>query len=662
VAVVTSENRLRLAVFVTTCAAMWTLVAGGLLSPVAGVLGSVLLAGSSAWSSRRLSEHARKWTSTGLVGSTLVLGLVTVARGGLAEAGSTLAVLLLGLTVAHSLVLETVRDLRVGLALGAAMALVAAGLAPGPALAAPVTVGWVAAVTALVLAHDGRMQSGVDAVLAAPGAARARGRVPLTVLTAVLVGLLAFLLLPRPPSLAGPAAGGGPGDRSADAEPAGRGAQAWSSGVLDMRWRGELSDAPVLSVTGGPPTLWRGAVLDTYDGHRWSVGRRGTMLLGTGPGVTVPAAPGDPSTAVTTTRTDVVRPAGRPYDAIVAPGRPLTVSTERRVVSSDGLLYLAPPGEYTVTSAAPEADSAVLRAAAGPDPADNRWTLLPADLPARVTALGRDLAGTAPTRYDAVRAVEDYLRSHATYRLDSRVPGPGEDAVDAFLFTDRTGFCEQFAAAGVVLLRAAGIPARLVTGFSGGDPDGDRRVLREADAHAWAEVWFPGVGWVASDPTAGAVPVEGPRDWIASVRSAITTRLATVQGRLVLAAGLGVVVLAGLVVVHRRRWILRLRNRPTAADAPPSTDRSEAVTAYRRWEAALAAAGAPRRPDEGLADLAARNPAAAGALQVVGRALYAPRPPSPAESREAAEKLDRLAAELLTRSSELSPSTRSRHP
>jgi hypothetical protein len=305
-----------------------------------------------------------------------------------------------------------------------------------------------------------------------------------------------------------------------------------------------------------------------------------------------------------------------------------------------------------VTSAAPRSDPAVLRRATGRGPADARWTALPPDLPTRVADLGRRLTADAATRYDAVRAVEDDLRSRATYRLDSPVPGPGEDAVDVFLFRDRTGFCEQFAAAEVVLLRSAGIPARLVTGFSDGTREGDRRVLRDSDAHAWAEVWFPGSGWVPSDPTAGAALAES-RGWLASAWAALGTLLATTRGRLLLAAGLGgLVALAAAGAIRRRP-----RTRTEPGGVVPRR-RGPLPAAYGRFEAALAAAGAPRRPWEGLHDLAARLPAAAGPLAVVSRALYGATAPSAADSRAAVETLDRLSASLLAASTAVRSTTR----
>ncbi|MFA9438458.1 DUF3488 and DUF4129 domain-containing transglutaminase family protein [Uliginosibacterium sp. sgz301328] len=84
----------------------------------------------------------------------------------------------------------------------------------------------------------------------------------------------------------------------------------------------------------------------------------------------------------------------------------------------------------------------------------------------------------------------------------------GDNSVDEFLFDSRRGFCEHFASAFVVLMRAAGVPARVVTGYQGGElnPIDGTLVVRQSDAHAWAEVWMPRRGWVRVDPTAATFP------------------------------------------------------------------------------------------------------------------------------------------------------------
>ena len=89
-----------------------------------------------------------------------------------------------------------------------------------------------------------------------------------------------------------------------------------------------------------------------------------------------------------------------------------------------------------------------------------------------------------------------------------RPPLLGEQAIDDFLFGTRRGFCEHFAAAYVFLMRAAGVPARVVTGYQGGEinPVDGYLIVRQSDAHAWAEIWVAGKGWRRVDPTAAVAP------------------------------------------------------------------------------------------------------------------------------------------------------------
>ncbi|MBS0199693.1 MAG: DUF3488 domain-containing transglutaminase family protein [Proteobacteria bacterium] len=97
---------------------------------------------------------------------------------------------------------------------------------------------------------------------------------------------------------------------------------------------------------------------------------------------------------------------------------------------------------------------------------------------------------------------------HKDFAYSLLVPEPGRDWIDDFLFQGRTGYCQQFSSAFVVLMRSAGIPARVVIGYAGGyhNPVGDYWVIRNSDAHAWAEVWLAGRGWTRVDPTAAVAP------------------------------------------------------------------------------------------------------------------------------------------------------------
>ena len=121
-----------------------------------------------------------------------------------------------------------------------------------------------------------------------------------------------------------------------------------------------------------------------------------------------------------------------------------------------------------------------------------------------VTIAGRAIptAGKA-TEYDKVMAVQDWITANTQYDLNVPRDPPGVDTVDRFLFVTHRGFCEQIASAMAVMLRTQGIPTRLVTGFGPGtwDPLTGYYEVKQSDAHAWLEVYYPGIGWVPYDPT-----------------------------------------------------------------------------------------------------------------------------------------------------------------
>jgi transglutaminase-like putative cysteine protease len=119
-----------------------------------------------------------------------------------------------------------------------------------------------------------------------------------------------------------------------------------------------------------------------------------------------------------------------------------------------------------------------------------------------------DLAAAGPEQL--ARAVLDHIRAGFTYTLTPGEYGDeeGRHAIDEFWLDRRQGFCEHFSAAFVVIMRALDVPARIVTGYQGADPqlqDGDV-VVRNSHAHAWAEIWLEGRGWTRVDPTAAVAP------------------------------------------------------------------------------------------------------------------------------------------------------------
>lgn len=125
----------------------------------------------------------------------------------------------------------------------------------------------------------------------------------------------------------------------------------------------------------------------------------------------------------------------------------------------------------------------------------------------RTQALAQQLRTTSASDQALIEAVLDkFKREEYFYTLEP--PRLERDSVDDFLFNTRRGFCEHFASAFTAIARAAGIPARLVTGYHGGqvNPMGNYLIVRQSDAHAWSEVWIDGKGWVRVDPTAAVAP------------------------------------------------------------------------------------------------------------------------------------------------------------
>ncbi|MBB3675627.1 transglutaminaseTgpA domain-containing protein [Modestobacter versicolor] len=160
--------------------------------------------------------------------------------------------------------------------------------------------------------------------------------------------------------------------------------------------------------------------------------------------------------------------------------------------------------EYEVVAEQPEPSVEDLEAAPALDPDDDmlRYTELP-ELAPSVRDLAAQLSTGARTPYDRVRAVLDHFTDPANdfvYSLSTTPGTTGDDLAD-FLRLKR-GYCEQYAGAMAVLVRATGVPARVVLGYTPGQEQADgARVVTSDDAHAWVEAWFAGIGWIPFDPT-----------------------------------------------------------------------------------------------------------------------------------------------------------------
>ena len=144
-----------------------------------------------------------------------------------------------------------------------------------------------------------------------------------------------------------------------------------------------------------------------------------------------------------------------------------------------------------------------------PDWIVNKYLQVPDSVPDRVYDLALSLTATQPTPYDRALAIEQYLRGFE-YTLDIEDPPQYRDIVDYFLFDLQKGYCDYYASSMVVLARAAGIPARLATGYlvSTYDSESEQFIVTADQAHSWAEVYFPEYGWVTFEPTSGRPALE----------------------------------------------------------------------------------------------------------------------------------------------------------
>jgi transglutaminase-like putative cysteine protease len=533
--------------------------------------------------------------------------------------------------------------------------------------------------------------------------------VPVAVTVAVTLVAVALLQLlhDQSPQDAGGAASGRGGSGGSERSP--RMLATYAGGSLDLTARGRLSDIPVADVPAASPSLWRTGSLGEYTGRSWEPDPQegplmragvGTALFG--PGTQAPVLgprfdDGDDESGAASARPRQqrgdVRLVGTSLSwlPIAAPGRlrrveagdgvgvvqagrraVLLVDAAGAEISTENLDPSIDPDDvdpydvevdpsaadhpaaisnYQVTwSPRPGIDGTRLQARAetGDDvDAARAWTQLPDAVPQRVRDLAVRLTRDAADRVEAARAVEAYVNRTAEYTLEGPPLPDGADAADDLLFGSRQGFCEQFATAEAVLLRAVGVPARIATGWAGGEDRGDRRLWRARDAHAWVEVLVPGLGWVSSDPTAGARPapppvqdraldlLRDPRFWLA-------------VGLAVLAAVLAVV---AVLVVRRRR-----RRRPRLLD-PAAAPVQRLLAAYALVQEALGRAGLARAPTQTLTEhtesvltlvRTAGGPPAAddvdAALAAVARLLYGAAPPPDAVSEQGAVTLAALAA------------------
>jgi hypothetical protein len=416
---------------------------------------------------------------------------------------------------------------------------------------------------------------------------------------------------------------------------------------------------------------FRGAVYDAYDGGRWLRSRRPELrtVIDEAGGRAFIHELGEQATPDTLAGAErqEIEAVGVPAAVLFAADRPVAIELPSTRLGAGGTVGVVPRWSGEAALRVGDAQNgfgdgfvtlahahylAYSRPRALAAPAlDPRARLDELALPAGLQGLkelGARLAagpdGTGKADSEKIAAVIGWLRSGHTYTTRPPERPAGVDPVDDFLFSQPVGHCEFFASAAVLLLRAAGVPARYVTGFRGGEwnPIGGYVAVRGERAHAWAEAFVAGTGWTRVDatPPADALAPAGRLDatsdaldffwsrWVVGYDLGRQRDLArrawhglghfgpgALLGRILLALLLGAALTALGFAAHRRRR--RHAHRPllgaaaggTGVSGAPRTD-GAVDRLYRRTLARLSRLGWPRRPNETPHEYASRLRAA----------------------------------------------------
>ena len=347
-----------------------------------------------------------------------------------------------------------------------------------------------------------------DQLLTLPVGAGLAGRL---ILQALPIALILFVLFPRLP---GPFWSLPSGQQSA------------RSGLSDEIRPGDISDLSLsdevafrVRFEGTPPRpeelYWRGPVLERFDGRGWSARRQERRP--------VPAEEVRRTGAAVGYQV-VLEPNGQRW--LMALETPVSWTVARAQLSATRQLLSA---ETLYERISYNVRSVLSSRGAGftPSPRLAENLRLPEGSNPRTIALAERLRQAASDDRDFVRRTLQLLGS-GDYFYSLSPPPLGDNSVDELLFMTREGFCEHYASALAVLARAGGIPARVVAGYQGSErnPFGDYWIVRQANAHAWTELWLDGA-WERVDPTTIVAParIERGFDDLAGNAAVVSGRL-----------------------------------------------------------------------------------------------------------------------------------------
>ena len=332
--------------------------------------------------------------------------------------------------------------------------------------------------------------------------------------------------------------------------------------------------------TSGTPLLWRQVTYDLYTGHGWA---QSVVEETEHPGgaLDLPLA--------TEGRREVVqvfRWGGTRERALAFLGEPAWLEPAARLYLGPGDTLWAAVAEaraYRAISWVPNVGEGALRQAPGEYPPWVQPFLQLPPMPEEVERLVQEVTAGLDTPYDRARALEAFLRG-MEYSLDVPPPPPEEDVVAYLLLDLRQGYCDYFATAMAVTARMAGIPSRLASGYAGGTYRDDCACfwVTEANAHSWAELFFPGVGWIPFEATP-AFPLP-PREAVEPREQTVPSPLASpppAPGAFGLAAGRVALWVGGALLLLLMGWGVAWGVREVRLRRSPPREQAQAL--YREW-------------------------------------------------------------------------------
>jgi transglutaminase-like putative cysteine protease len=296
---------------------------------------------------------------------------------------------------------------------------------------------------------------------------------------------------------------------------------------LDLGEGNPLSDNVIFTVeapelTEKPPRFyWRGYTYGTYSDFHWgAISTNSDEFSPSGEQILIPNIE-DKTLArfkvTTQIRQFLIYTATQPI-WVSRPGEIRYASTDTEAL--DIAAWYAEPGmlageQFQMDAALANPSIQDLQAAGEnyPDWIVERYLQLPEDFSPRIRALAEEISTDLETPYDKASAITDYLRREIDYSNPlPESPPENADPLEWILFDLKQGFCNYYASAEVVMLRSIEIPARLAVGFTEGvfDSESNTYSIRNLDAHAWPEVYFPGIGWIEFEPTGNQDPIFRP--------------------------------------------------------------------------------------------------------------------------------------------------------